>query len=358
MRTLPIAYTGLIEQAQMMNPPVINQWLKDCNMRGCDPDEMVEALVKTGRPLDLASVMVFMSRNGLFLSTGMDERFATRSAMGTPDVPEAVQHVVDLGDIKAIKRMTLTSMAATLYDNFLTDEECEHIKAVAQPYMRRSAVVGKNFSNVETRIRSSAGTFFDRGQDAIISRIEERVARLTNIPLNHGEGLQILHYDFAQEYQPHFDFFEPQTEEEARMLQESGNRVETLIFYLNEPEEGGATYFPQLKLSIHPKKGSVIRFGYLGSDGVPDRRSEHAGLPIVKGEKWIMTKWLRERPFHAPPVRQWADDVGRPVEVPMPPGGMNMGSGMGPAMNPAGNMPTADIVSIVPMLGGSANDPT
>ena len=300
MRSLPVAYTNLIHQAQTMDP-VLNKWLRECQEKGADPDEMVETLVRSGRPLDLASVIVYLARNGLFVSTGMDERLAGRSVMGTPEVPEAREHTLDLGDRKVIKRMSLSSLNVTLYDNFLSEEECEHIKTRANNRMSRSAVVGKNFSNVETRIRSSSGTFFERGEDEVISAVENRVARLTSIPVTHGEGLQILHYAYAQEYQPHFDFFEPQTEEEARMLMGPGNRVETLIFYLNDPEEGGSTYFPQLKMSIHPRKGSVVRFGYLGTDGVPDRRSEHAGLPVITGEKWIATKWLREREFIMPP---------------------------------------------------------
>lgn len=299
MRSLPVAYTNLISQAQMMEP-TLNQWLRECMERGADPDEMVETLVRSGRPIDLASVIVYLARNGLFVSTGMDERLAGRSEMGTPDVPEAVHHVLDLGDRKVVKRMSLGSLNVTLYDNFLSDEECEHIKTQAASRMRRSAVVGKNFSNVETRIRSSSGTFFEREEDEIISGIENRIARLTSIPVDRGEGLQVLHYAYAQEYQPHFDFFEPQTDEEHQMLMEPGNRIETLIFYLNDPEEGGATYFPQLKMSIHPRKGSVVRFGYIGEDGVPDRRSEHAGLPVITGEKWIATKWLRERPLKLP----------------------------------------------------------
>ena len=317
MRTLPVAYSNLIQQAPAMDPSV-NQWLREALARGADPDEMVEALVKSGRPYDLASVIVYFARSGLFLSTGMDERIAGRSVMGTPEVPEAREHAIDLGDRVVYKRMSLNSLRATLYDNFLSDEECEHIKAASNSRMRRSAVVGKNFSNVETRIRSSSGTFFDRGEDEVIRRIEDRVARLTNIPVNRGEGIQILHYAYAQEYQPHFDFFEPQTEEEARLLEGPGNRIETLIFYLNDPEEGGATYFPQMKLSIHPKKGSMIRFAYRGEDGVMDRRSEHAGLPVIKGEKWIATKWLREREFHVPPVKQWADQMGSPVDIKPP----------------------------------------
>jgi prolyl 4-hydroxylase len=294
MRTLPVAYTHLVNQVESLDP-VVNQWLKEALQRGADPDEMVEALVRSGRPLDLASVIVQFALRGRFVSTGMDDRLVGRSIQGSPDVPEAIQHQFEIEGHRVKKRMTLSSLNCVIFDNFLTDEECEHIKAQSASKMKRSAVVGKDFSNVETRIRSSSGTFFDRGADDIISRVERRVAAITNTKVENGEGLQILHYAYAQEYQPHFDFFEPQTESEHAMIAQSGNRMGTMIFYLNEPEEGGSTYFPQMKLSIHPNKGSALWFTYLGADQVPDRRSEHAGLPVIKGEKWIATKWIRER---------------------------------------------------------------
>lgn len=294
MRTLPVAYTHLVNQVETLDP-VINTWLKECIQRGADPDEMVEGLVRSGRPLDLASVIVQFALRGRFISTSSDERLVGRSLQGSPDVPEAIQHQFTIEGHTVKKRMTLSSLNCVIFDHVLTDEECEYIKTQSASKMQRSAVVGKNFSNVETRIRSSSGTFFNRGADDVIARIERRVATLTGTKVENGEGLQILHYAYAQEYQPHFDFFEPQTETEYQMIAGTGNRMGTMIFYLNEPEEGGSTYFPQMKLSVHPNKGSALWFTYLGADQVPDRRSEHAGLPVIKGEKWIATKWIRER---------------------------------------------------------------
>lgn len=297
MRTLPHGYHALLDQiASVANPPLA-QWIREGLGRGADPDEMVETMLVAGIPLDAASAMVQLGRNNLFLGQQLDERMASRSVMGTPNAEHARHHTIDLGDRIVRKSMSLGSMEAVLYDNLLSDEECEHIKTASGPYLQRSAVVGQNFSNVETRIRTSDGAFLDRGLDEVITRVEARIARLTGYAVERGEGLQVLHYIDEQEYQPHYDFFEPQNEEEVRMLEGPGNRIGTLIMYLNDVDEGGATYFPQLKLAIHPKKGSAIWFGYIGSDGVADRRSEHAGLPVLGGEKWIATKWIRERPF-------------------------------------------------------------
>ena len=152
-------------------------------------------------------------------------------------------------------------------------------------------------SNMEVPIRTSDGAFLDLAHDAVIERIEKRIEKVTKIPVSHGEGLQVLRYRGTQEYKPHFDFFEPKNPEESRKIEVAGNRVGTLILYLSDVEQGGGTYFPQVKLSIHPKKGSAVWFGYMGADGVLDMRSEHAGLPVTAGEKWIATKWLRQRPI-------------------------------------------------------------
>ncbi len=299
MRTLPHGYIALLDQITSTARPALAQWIREHLEKGADPDEMVEAMVTAGITLDAASSMVYLGRSQLFVGQRVDERIVERSVMGTPDAKHAQHHTIDLGDRTVRKVMSLGSMEAVLYDNFLSDEECEHVKTASTPYLARSAVVGKNFSNVQTRIRTSAGAFLDRAMDPTIDAIEKRIARLTGYGVDRGEGLQVLHYVDAQEYQPHYDYFEPQTDEERRLLGIPGNRIGTLIMYLNDVDEGGATYFPQLKLAIHPKKGSAIWFGYLGEDGIPDRRSEHAGLPVIAGDKWIATKWIRERPFMA-----------------------------------------------------------
>lgn len=79
-------------------------------------------------------------------------------------------------------------------------------------------------------------------------------------------------------------------------LATSGQRVGTLILYLADVEEGGATYLPTLDMAVHPRRGMALWFDYC-DNGKTDPRSLHGGTPIIRGEKWIATKWFRERPF-------------------------------------------------------------
>lgn len=285
--------------------PETNAWLRAQLLRQIDPNDLVAAMVQAGRPQEVAALLVSLAMQGVFVGESPDPRILQRSPPETVQADHADDHFVDGGDLSPRKVMSLGSLDVILYEDFITPEEADHIIQAATPRLQRSMVVGPEMSNIEVPIRTSDGMFMEVGEDEVVRAVERRIAAVTRIPVNHGEGLQVLRYRGAQEYRPHFDFFEPDSVESARKIEVAGNRVGTLIVYLNEVERGGATYFPQLKLAIHPKRYSALWFGYLGADGVPDMRSEHAGMPVLEGEKWIMTKWLRQKPIpgvvdHAP----------------------------------------------------------
>ncbi|HET8763497.1 MAG TPA: 2OG-Fe(II) oxygenase, partial [Gemmatimonadales bacterium] len=141
--------------------------------------------------------------------------------------------------------------------------------------------------------RTSAGMFFRLGESPLIERIEGRLAALLGVPVSHGEGLQVLHYGPGQEYEPHYDWFDPSQPGFDAVTAHGGQRVASIVMYLNTPEEGGGTDFPQAGLTVTALRGSAVYFSY----GTGDTASLHAGLPVRHGEKWIATKWLRERPF-------------------------------------------------------------
>ena len=69
----------------------------------------------------------------------------------------------------------------------------------------------------------------------------------------------------------------------------------TALIYLNDVEDGGATYFPELNISINPKKGNVLVFHNTISETTNiNPRSLHAGMPVSSGEKWAANLWFRE----------------------------------------------------------------
>ncbi|RYF40819.1 MAG: 2-oxoglutarate-dependent dioxygenase, partial [Comamonadaceae bacterium] len=139
------------------------------------------------------------------------------------------------------------------------------------------------------------GMFFQRGEHEVVRRLEARLAALLNWPEENGEGLQILHYRPGAEYKPHYDYFDPVEPGTPTILKRGGQRVATIVMYLGEPEKGGGTTFPDVHLEVAPKRGHAVFFSYERAH--PSTKTLHGGAPVLAGEKWIATKWLRERKF-------------------------------------------------------------
>lgn len=192
-----------------------------------------------------------------------------------------------------------------LFHNFLSPEEADHIVSLAQPRLHRSAVVDTSTGGSEvSKIRTSQGTFLDRGEDAIVADIERRIARWTLMPVGNGEGLQVLHYGHDQKYDAHWDYFFHKDG-----VKNGGNRYSTVLMYLADTEFGGETVFPQIPapngdngptysdcarkhLAAKPRKGDAVLFHSIGPDGELERRSLHTACPVVRGEKWSAAKWI------------------------------------------------------------------
>ena len=178
----------------------------------------------------------------------------------------------------------------------LSAQECESLIALARPRLARSETVDTRTGASEVNAaRTSDGMFFQRGENPLCQRIEQRIARLLGWPVDHGEGLQVLRYRPGAEYKPHYDYFDPSHPGTPAVLRRGGQRVATVVMYLNAPTRGGATVFPDVGLEVQPVQGHAVCFGYAAPD--PATLSLHGGAPIIEGEKWVATKWLRERRF-------------------------------------------------------------
>ncbi len=186
-----------------------------------------------------------------------------------------------------------------LLEGFLSSEECDHIIQAARPHLKRSTVVSDKSSDgdIDPR-RTSQGMFFPQfPQDPVLKRVEKRIADLTGLPVSYGEAIQVLNYKQGAEYQPHYDYFDPNSYGGAAQLKRGGQRVATVIMYLNTPDAGGETIFPRTQLSVIPKKGSAVLFYSCTPQGVVDPLTLHGGAPVKSGEKWIATKWLHGQDF-------------------------------------------------------------
>lgn len=176
----------------------------------------------------------------------------------------------------------------------LSHEECDELVAMSRQRLQRSQILNPQTGADEVHVdRTSEGTHFERGANPLCARIEARIAALLEWPVEKGEAIQILRYGPGAQYRPHHDYFDPQWPGSAGHLRRGGQRVASLVMYLNTPAQGGATVFPESNLEIGAVKGNAVFFSY--DRPHPMTRTLHAGAPVVEGEKWIATKWLRER---------------------------------------------------------------
>lgn len=192
---------------------------------------------------------------------------------------------------------TIDEPRIIVFDNLLTAEECDFLISIAQEKLARGEVIDdETGGSIQHKHRTSDNASFTRGQHPILETIESRLEVLLNFPKENGEGLQVLRYGIGGEYRPHFDYF-AQTKGGQKQMQIGGQRVGTCVMYLSDVEAGGGTAFPKISMTVRPKKGSAVFFADIDPYGKPDPKTLHAGLPVVRGVKFIATKWLRERAY-------------------------------------------------------------
>jgi len=204
--------------------------------------------------------------------------------------------MVDAGDkwVKVLQRVQAPDLC--VFGNLLSAAECEALVDAAQPRLLRSRTIDtQTGGEALNRDRTSDGMFFTRAENAIVQRVELRVAKLLRWPVQNFEGMQVLRYQSGAQYKPHYDYFHPGEPATPALLARGGQRVATLIMYLQAPERGGATVFPDAAISVPPLRGSAVFFSY--GNAAPDSLSLHGGAPVEAGEKWIATLWLRQQKF-------------------------------------------------------------
>ncbi|RDZ29673.1 2OG-Fe(II) oxygenase [Lysobacter silvisoli] len=210
-------------------------------------------------------------------------------AAGTLALEEVLQPV-------AVTPLSSRPRVATV-DALLSADECRLLIASAQPSLQRSQTVDPDTgAPLPHATRTSSDAAIDPIQEDLALRVVQlRMTRAAGVPLTQAEHLTVLRYAPGEEYRPHRDYRPPGSLERDRP--EAGNRLRTICAYLNPVEAGGETEFPVAGVVVTPQPGRAVVFDNLHPDGQPDPDSLHAGRPVLRGEKWLATLWLRERTY-------------------------------------------------------------
>jgi TPR repeat protein len=177
------------------------------------------------------------------------------------------------------------------YPEALDAHLCDHLINIAAPSLAPSSVVDPyTGQGLRTEVRTSYSMSFVASMyDPVVAEAMRRLASIGGLPASHGEPLGVLRYGLGQEYKPHFDYYNDD--------QHEAQRISTVFVYLSDVAEGGGTEFPRLGATVQPKRGKAVKFLNCDATGKPNPETLHAGLPVIRGEKWLATLWLWDRPF-------------------------------------------------------------
>jgi prolyl 4-hydroxylase len=293
-------------------PPEWISWIDENITRGVPEQTLIDTLIQHRFDRDVAVQAVMTRIPGYLVQTRSAELAkaaapvqvaqSSQAARGSgylyeePQVKVGNNVIIDGQEIHVLA--ALEKPRVIVFGNVLSKEECEQMIELSRTKLARSTTVDDATGKAQVHEhRTSSGTFFHLNETPFIAKLDKRVSALMNLPVHNGEGLQILNYQIGGEYKPHYDYFPPELPGSAAHIAVGGQRVATLIMYLNDVEEGGETIFPEIGMRVAARQGNAVYFAYTNSLNQVDPLSYHGGNPVIKGEKWISTKWMRQREY-------------------------------------------------------------
>ena len=278
-----------MQSKSLQSFPDWQSWLHENLARNCNRNELAEILVSNHfSRASIAQEMVSWDSNkndpiGRPEEPNSNKRFhRSATSLANPDSG----HIV----------FKLNSETVELYliENFLTPQECELVMSIGDRVLRPSTVTVNNGDNA---FRTSSTADLGWLEYPAMAQIDEKICGALGIPMTYAETTQVQKYEVGQQFKLHTDYFEPGTSEYKNFAEERGNRTWTFMVYLNNVTEGGETYFSLLNHAFVPRQGQAVVWNNRLHNGDVNFQTLHAGMPVRKGEKYVITKWFREFPL-------------------------------------------------------------
>ncbi|EDV90577.1 GH14105 [Drosophila grimshawi] len=189
-----------------------------------------------------------------------------------------------------------------LYHDAISPREIEDLQFLAMPRLKRAKVVDQvTHRNMMVKERTSKVTWLGDATNAFTMRLNKRIEDMSGFTMYGSEMLQVMNYGLGGHYASHYDFLNATSK--TRL---NGDRIATVMFYLSDVEQGGATVFPKIQKAVFPQRGTAIIWYNLKENGDFDTNTIHAACPVIVGSKWVCNKWIRENEqmFRRPCLKQ------------------------------------------------------
>jgi len=202
-------------------------------------------------------------------------------------------------------KVNTTKVNMYTIDNYLDDKTCDKLVELIRKTNTPSTITTAATES-DHKFRTSKSAFFNEDKDNIAKDVNNQIARYMGIESERSESMQGQYYEVGDEFKYHTDYFEYNTSCWKTHGKDMGQRTWTFMVYLNNVEKGGTTHFRNIDKHFYPKKGMAVIWNNLYPDGSCNPDTLHCGSPIIKGEKFIITKWFRDRgslkTFHKSPL--------------------------------------------------------
>ena len=189
-----------------------------------------------------------------------------------------------------VYRVETPAVQAYYRPDFLTPAQCFALIQLIDADRRPSTTLS---TNGDPTFRTSDSCDMNRWSPAV-QPIDDSIADLLGITRANGETMQGQRYAPGQQFKAHHDYFHRDQGYYAGVTKDGGQRTWTAMIYLNTVEEGGATWFPQAGFRVEPRQGLLLAWNNMNPAGEPEVNTLHEGMAVVKGVKYIVTKWFRE----------------------------------------------------------------
>lgn len=197
---------------------------------------------------------------------------------------------------QGIMKLPAQGLDLFVLPDFLTAVECAALIDMIDAGRRPSQVVdGHPDPNYRTSESCNLAS-----SEPLVASVEARLSALLGLPPENSETVQGQRYARDQQFKAHFDFFHTDRPSWAVQERSGGQRTWTAMVFLNRPEAGGQTFFPEAKVRVTPRTGNLLLWNNLDARGAPNPQTLHQGLPVEAGTKYVITKWYRERKWAAP----------------------------------------------------------
>lgn len=236
---------------------------------------------------DLRDSKVRCERSSLNIS---DTRAFTQSSLDKMFSNLKSQLADKYGSVKVVS----TSPYVIIVDDFVTEDEGRDLVGGITTW-ERSTDAGEMNEYGESgrtltfgRTSSNAWCRGSCERQPTVINLADRISRYVNVPVRNFEAFQVLRYEVGQQYVLHHDFSQHQLEMSC------GPRVISVLLYLSNVDEGGETMFPELGITVKPKKGRAVFFPNVLSSNLelPDARTSHKANPVLKGQKYAVNTWI------------------------------------------------------------------